>query len=156
MAYLRLTPDEYRALCRSCRSVDLRVITPSALRALLIPLLSGDWPELAERLAQLRASQLRLLLEHLREHPEGSQGPEATVRQDQERSEELTFEEFRAVAGAAHRFLIHDGRLSAFRAYLVQHFRSEAPTLARKLDRFTDRQLRGLFERVQRPRRWRA
>ncbi|MCI0464609.1 MAG: hypothetical protein L0Z62_47390 [Gemmataceae bacterium] len=155
MAYLRLTPEEYRALCRCCRSLDLRAITPSSLRALLIPLLSGDWPDLADRLAQLRASQLRLLLEHLREHPECAQDPQA-ARQARDRSEELSFEEFRAVAGAAQRFLIHDGRLSAFRAYLVQHFRSEDPTLARKLDQLSDRQLRGLFERVQRPRRWRA
>ena len=67
LAYLRLTPEEYRALCRGCRSLDLRGISPASFRAVLIPLLSGDWPELADRLAHLRASQLRLLMNHLRE-----------------------------------------------------------------------------------------
>jgi hypothetical protein len=156
LAYLRLTPEEYRALCRGCRSLDLRAVTPGAFRAVLVPLLSGDWPELADRLTHLRASQLRLLLEHLRAQLCCSPSSGKSARRREEQGEELTFEEFRTVADAAQRFLRHDGRLSAFRSYLIHHFRGESPALACKLDRLSERQLRGLFERVQRPHRWRA
>jgi hypothetical protein len=153
LAYLRLTPEDYRAITRCCRGLDLHERAFRGFRHLLVALLRDDRPELTDRLARLPRHVLRLLFEHLRDRKSGSQRRLADA--EEVRPDGLTFEEFRAVARATQRLLLAGGRPSGFRAFLAHHF-ADQPELARKLAQLTDRQLEELYARLKRPRRWRA
>jgi hypothetical protein len=148
LAYLRFTPEEHRALCQACRDLDLRGGFP-ALRERLVQALREPWPDLAARVAGFRKAHLRLLLDHLKAQQRGP-GPAAEGAEGG-----LSFEELQEVAAAAHRFLLYDGRACAFQGFLVHHFKGTSPALARKLDRLSERQVKELYDRVQRPTRGR-
>jgi hypothetical protein len=149
---LRLTPEDYRAVCRCCRGLDLQERTFRGFRHLVVALLRDDRPELADRVARLPRHVLRLLFDHLqgRKRPGRRPADAATGRPNG-----LTFEEFQAVARMTQRSLPAGGRPSGFRAFLAHHF-ADQPELARKLEQLTDRQLEELYARVKRPSRWRA
>ncbi len=156
MSHVRFTPEEYRVLCRLCRDLDFRDRGLNGFRTALAERLRDGWPELADRVTRLRRSELQLVFEHMR-----TRAGQAASRREGDAKEVgrlggLTFEEFRAVARAASRFLLYDGRPCAFRAFLIHHFKGQAMPLARKLERLNDRQIEELYERVKKPSRWRA
>src|SRR5690242_12410036 len=65
LPYLRFTPQEYRAICRACRSTNLPDEFFDAFQHFLVDALLQAWPELAAGLSRLDPVHLHLLFEHL-------------------------------------------------------------------------------------------
>jgi hypothetical protein len=62
VAYLRFTPDEYRAIANLCRPFDLRNTRPRLVKQMLVASLADPLPPLADRIARLDHNQFHLLL----------------------------------------------------------------------------------------------
>jgi hypothetical protein len=121
VSYLRLTPDEYRALRRAGRGIDARRTGPGAFRHALVLALSGPAPALAERVAGLPAAQVRLVRDHLRNAAAGRRGPRFSA------------EELEALAAVCVPVLASVRFVRPLRRAVVRHFLREAPDLGRKL-----------------------
>ena len=136
MSYLRLTPQEFRAISLVCGPIELTEdFFPQFQRLLALSL-----PELAVRINGLRKGQLRLLFDRLRE--ERGQAPGR-----------LTAAEFEALAEVC-RNLPFGGRFRRLlKDFLVLHFRKSLPGLAGKLKALSGDQFYGLWERVHGERR---
>lgn len=67
MAYLRFTPDEYRAINCLYRPLNLNNSRPLLFKQVLVASLADPLPHLADRIARLSPDQLRLLFNHLQE-----------------------------------------------------------------------------------------
>ena len=153
MAHLRFTPEDYCAIAALCRAIHLRDECFPIFRYFLAEALHERHPELAGRIALLGERPLRLLFRHVqacrRRATRGSEGKGA-------RRCGLSAEEFKAVARATRYFVLHGGEASAFREFLAHYFRAEAPALADKLARLSDRAVNALYRRARRPTRWQA
>src|SRR5262245_53652308 len=64
MCYLRLSPDDYHALCPLCRPHLALPLALTAFRQLLLFALSDTRPALAERIAGLDRRQVGILHDH--------------------------------------------------------------------------------------------
>jgi len=151
LAYLRFTPEEYRAICLRCRDLDLCEEFFPAFQAFLAEALSDAWPILAARIVLLGKRRVRLLFEHLRTQ----QCPPAKAAVSG-KGHGLSFEEFLAVARAALQFPCCRERRPAFRGFLVHYFKEAEPTLAGKLEQLPEPQIVALYERARKPERWGA
>jgi len=141
VAYLRFTPQEYRALCRARRVVDLRTDDPNFFQVSLLFALADDWPRLAERVAGLLPSQLIVLRNHLRALT-GDVGPGP--------GQDFTPAELEALAQARGTGLATVRPIGPFRDVLVRHFEKVSPVLAKKLAGLSGPQLERLWEEVRR------
>ena len=67
MSYLRFTPDEYQNLAHVCSRLRLHSHQRCQFKRLLIQDLRNVSPSLAERIADFRWADLRLVFEHFAE-----------------------------------------------------------------------------------------
>ncbi len=140
LSYLRFTPLEYRALCQLCRPLDLADDFFPNFKNFLVTALRDDLPELANRIAQFRRGQLRILFDHVRR-------PKAKPPSG------LSQEEFRALSQACNSLVNPHRFLHYYKDSLIRHFQKSKPDLARKLTRMTDQQFQELYGRVKERRR---
>jgi hypothetical protein len=141
MSYLRLSPEEYRVLCRLCEQLPLGATGLTAFRHFLVAYMPLDQLELAKRIARLDDRPMRLLQKHLL----GRRQAEALE------SDKLTFTEeeleliIQAIDFPRHplRFLRH------FQKSMVERLSDSYPSLAWKLARLSERQFERLYEHVR-------
>ncbi len=138
MSYLRLTPAEYRAVRRECLYLDLARASLTAFRRRLVGALSEASPALAGKVAGLKRSQLRLLLEHFQAPVEA---PRAGIPG-------LTSDEWAAFTEACVSYPLPVRFVGLFRHMLVDLFREVSPGLARKLEGLTGQQFEVLYDQA--------
>ena len=142
-AFLRLTPEEYRAVAaaypplRSARGYR-------ALRTRLAGALREGRPDLARRVAGLSTRQVGLLRDHL-------EGRRSWVRPATQ--ENLTWREWQEVAHAGDAFCLLDGGLGGFKDFLLRYLGESSSPLASKLARLEDTQVTRLYLAVRSGRR---
>jgi hypothetical protein len=125
VAYLRFTPDEYRAIAALCKPLDLGNAPPTFVKRLLISSLAEPLPRLAERIARLSPDQLRLLMTHLHQ-------PKAAARPHGLSDAEV---ELVVEAGA---LLMGQARFAhQLKRTLVRRLAEWQPTLAAKVERLS-------------------
>ena len=142
MSYLRFTPDEYRTLVISCARLEPGSHRGPAFKRLLAQALRGVDAALAERIARLRPSDLRLLCQHFGGHGgrPSAFGRSAMKIDFTAREKHLLAE---ACAATPVRFV------RPFKQLLVERFRETSPNLARKLAWLSGREFEELFETVR-------
>jgi hypothetical protein len=141
MSYLRLSPEEYRALCRLCEQLPLGATGLTAFRHFLVAYMPLEQLDLAKRIARLDDLQMRLLYEQLL-----SQYPSDALPGGWEA---FTEAELKAVADAWESFPYPIRFLRHFRTPLVHLLSDGSPDLARKLAGLNERQFRMLYEYVR-------
>ncbi len=137
MSYLRFAPDDYRALVHACCQLDPGSHRRPAFKRLLVESLEGASPTLAERIARLRSSEVRLLHDHFRErsrpvNPWHDFAPE----------ELRALEEACAAAPFTVRFV------RPFKRFLAEQFQETWPELARKVSWLSGHQFERLYEQL--------
>jgi hypothetical protein len=136
LSYLRLTLADYRAIRRECLRLNLARCSRPAFRRGLVAALALQSSPLADKVASLRRTQIRLLHEHFR-------GPDETpVR---EAPAELSPEEWIAFAEACVSYPLPVRFVRPFRHMLVELFRDVSPVLARKLEGLSAGQFEQLY-----------
>jgi hypothetical protein len=150
MSYLRFTPDEYRAIRRACRSLDLSDDFFAVFKYFLVESLADTLPGLSQRLAQVPARKLRILYEYLKEHKTCRARSYGRFRGKKDEAwGGLTIRESQAVRQASDLFFLHEGSLPSFQDYLVFAFRETTPGLASKLARFSRHRIARLYQDVK-------
>ncbi len=124
MAYIRFTPDEFDAISRLCRPLDLGKTRPQFLKRLLVASLAEPLPRLAERVAALSPQQFHILIARLSE-------PTA------EQSHGLTEAEVELVAEAGGVLIAHTRFAHVLKRSLVRRLVEWHPTLAVKVGRLS-------------------
>jgi len=137
MSYIRFLPEEYQAITRLCRPLNLKRYRPPTLQRFLVWALAKRMPALAQRIGEFPRRELRLLHDHLWEQ-----------RRPEERHS-LTEEEFGLVGEAFGPLLFNLRFIRPVKRALVQHFRDSHPDLARKLELLSFRHFEILCEQVQ-------
>jgi len=137
VAYLRLTPPEYRAITEVCVSLDLRGRHPPDFRRYLVESLERASPGLAERVSLFTDGQVRVLLRHLRRRPADSPHPLSTW-------------EVGVLAKSCGQLFGHDRFLGPLKVAFVRALWPVCPDLAARLDRLSDRQFGRLWAEVRR------
>jgi len=145
--YLRFTPQEYEAIVKVCRPVDLGDDFFPIFKYFLVESLKDPSPGLAGRIAQLRRGEVGIIFEHLKSKRRLAAG--RACRQVGEADPDLTDQEWQAVARASRAFDLPADFLHSYRAFLVGHFRHSLPELAHKLTRFSDRQMERVYARLR-------
>jgi hypothetical protein len=138
VGYLRLTPQEYRAVAAVCAALDLRGQHPPDFRRYLAECLEPTFPDLAERVTCFTNGQVRALLSHLRQPPPA----DSPIP--------LSAWEVGVLAEACGQLFGYDRFLGPLRAALVRSLRSVCPGLATRMARLTARQFERLWEEVRR------
>jgi hypothetical protein len=141
--FLRLTPDEYRAIADAYPHLPPRG-GYGALRSALADALRGRHPGLAARVARLSTRQVGLLRDHL----EGRRPTVLTAA-----GEELTWREWQEVAHAGACYCLLEGGPHGFREFLLRHVGGSSPPLAGKLSRLEDYEVTRLYLAVRSGRR---
>jgi hypothetical protein len=144
VTYLRFTGLEYRGIAAACRSVRLSDDFFPRFKYFLVEALFDSFPDLAQRIALFRTYQLGILFEYLKR-----QRAAAALRHGQATTPEatqgnLTVEELQTIVRVSRPLWRPDGSPPSIGAFLVH-----------KLARFSDRQMKRLYQRVK-ERRWRA
>jgi hypothetical protein len=155
MSYLRFTPEEFRAIRRTCDSVELSDDFFAVFRYFLVESLSDMLPILAIRIARLRTSQLLLLYGFLRRQKTSEVRNRGLTRRGADEWG-LTFEELQVIRRASGPFFLHDGSLGSFQDYLVYNLSKTRPGLAAKLSRLRPRQMARLYQQANKRSRWNA
>lgn len=137
MSYLRFLPEEFQAISRLCRPLNLKRYRPHTLQRFLVWALGNRMSALAQRIAGFRRRELRILHDYLWE------------QQRPEERHSLTEEEFGLVGEAFGPLLFNLRFIRAVKRALVQHFRDTHPDLATKLERLSFRHFEILSEQVQ-------
>jgi hypothetical protein len=137
MSYLRFLPEEYQAIIRLCRPLNLKRYRPHTLQRFLVWALGSRMPGLTQRIANYRRRELRILHDHLWQQ-----------RRPEERHS-LSEEEFGLVGEAFGPLLFNLRFLRPVKRALVQHFRDSHPALATKLELLSFRHFEVLCEQVQ-------
>jgi hypothetical protein len=151
LAYVRFTPQEYRALAGLCRNLDLRDDSFPIFKAFLAEALYEDWPDLAARIARFGVERIRLVFRHFQG---GSSADAGSGRAPVDSG--LSDAEFGVVARAARYFFLRGGRRRFFRNFLTNYLKADAPALADKLARLDERRMRALYRRAREAVRRRA
>ncbi len=128
MAYIRFTPDEYRAIACLCRPLNLGKTRPRFLKRLLVASLANSDPRLAERIARLSPEQLSVLITHLHK-PTPAEQPHG-----------LTEAEVELVAEAGGLLIGHTRFTHVLKRTLVRRLVEWHPTLAAKVERLAAQQ----------------
>jgi hypothetical protein len=153
--YLRFTRADYEAIADACSPHVLRAGSLRAFRSRLVDALGPAHPQLADRLADLRMRQVRILYKFVVSH---SASGEWVVCRPPERTSaaagELTLQEWQTLAKASDAFWLHDASIAAFWQFLLQNVSPKSPVLATKLARFTEGQIVKLYQRVKSGVRW--
>jgi hypothetical protein len=147
MSYLRFTPEEFRAIRRTCDLVELSDDFFVFFRYFLMESLSGMMPLLAIRIARFRRAQLELLYRFVRRQKTS----EIRSRGQTGREEgdcDLTSEELQVIRSASGPFFLHDGSLGSFLGYLLCRLGKTRPGLAAKLARLRPRQIARLYRQA--------
>jgi len=141
MSYLRLSPEEYRVLCRLCEQLPLGATGLTAFRHFLVAYMPLDQLELAKRIARLDDRPMRLLHKHLLGW---SQTNALAGKRDAFTEEELKLIT-RTIDFPRHplRLLRH------FQKSMVERLSDSYPSLAWKLARLSERQFERLYEHVR-------
>ena len=141
MSYLRLSPEEYRVLCRLCEQLPLGATGLTAFRHFLVAYMPLDQLELAKRIARLDDRPMRLLQKHLL----GRRQAEAPAGKRYAFTEEEVTVLIQAIDFPRHplRFLRH------FQKSMVERLSDSYPSLAWKLARLSERQFERLYEHVR-------
>jgi hypothetical protein len=139
LSYLRLAPPEYAAIRRVCLRLRLARGPRSAFRRSLLAGLAERTPAVAERVARLRRSEIRLLFEHFSALGE---------KTDRDALSGLTPDEWATFAEACVSYPLPVRFVRPFRHMLVELFRDVSPDLARKLERLSARQFERLYGRA--------
>jgi hypothetical protein len=155
LSYLRFTAEESRAIRQACDSVDLGGDFFAVFKYFLIESLSATQPELANRIARFRRSQLVLLYTFLRRQRTLAAKSRGKTRREEEEYG-LTSRELQAVRHASGPFFLHDGDLGSFQDFLMYNLRATRPGLATKLAQLRPRQLARLYQQAKRRSRWNA
>ena len=141
MSFLRLSPEEYRVLCRLCEQLPLGGTDPTALRHFLVANMPLDQLELAKRIAQLDNRPMRLLRKHLL----GRSQTNAPAGKRYAFTEEEVTVITRTIDFPRHplRLLRHSQKS------MVERLSDSYPSLAWKLVRLGERQFERLYEHVR-------
>jgi hypothetical protein len=137
VAYLRFTPDEYRAIANLCRPFDLRNTRPRLVKQMLVASLADPLPPLADRIARLDHNQFHLLLIHL-------QG-----RAPVERPHGLTAGEVELAVEAGGPWLAQARFAHMLKRAIVQRLAERHTDLAAKVERLSLAQFAQLSQQVR-------
>jgi hypothetical protein len=149
--HLRFTLDEYHAIRRACRSLELSGPFTAFQRHLEEALLAPQ-PALATRVAGLRSPQVRTLRRHMedRKKQQSSQPAEPA----EQVGCELSFREWRTVAQACAVIALRDDSLLNFKGRLLHEVAATDPGLAVRLARLGEGEVTTLYRRVKSGKRW--
>jgi hypothetical protein len=136
LSYLRLTLAEYRAIRRECLRLNPGRCSRLAFRRGLIAALAVSSAPLADKVAGLRRSQLRLLHDHFTAPAEKPVEVEYV---------ELSPPEWQAFAEACVSYPLPVRFVRPFRHMLVELFRDVSPDLAQKLEKLSGTQFEDLY-----------
>ena len=154
--YLRFTRQECRAISQVYDSLDASDDLP-AFKTLLVLSLTPCFPALADRIARLHRSQVRIIYEHLHGQrtpkAQPGQGPAAGGKGQ---GPHLAGKDGEIVARAAGFLWQHDECLPSFKECLLRLVGESSPALARRLARLSDHEVEALCRHVSGQRRWRA
>jgi hypothetical protein len=155
LSYLRLTPEEFRAIWQKCDSVKLSGDFFAVFRYFLIESLSDTLPDLAIRIRRFRRFELILLYRFLRsQRMLAAKSRERTPRAKDEYG--LTAEQLQAVRRASGPFFLYDGCPGSFQDFLAYNLRETRPGLAAKLARLGSRQVARLYQLLKQRSQWNA
>jgi hypothetical protein len=141
VTYLRFSRPEYAALCRACRSLDLRSCPAHVLRRHLVSTLAESWPELTQRLVRLRTREVRILYDHLRQR---------LLRCPRRWQHGLSPEEVQLIAGEYGALLCNARFIRPAKRTLVEQIQDAFPDLGQKLAHLNLGQFEALCEQLRR------
>ncbi len=143
MTYLRFTPDEYRCLVQAGSSWQRHIRRPRQFKRLLVQELRYVSPDLAQRIADFRWAELRLVLRHFAER---ARAATESIPTDPLHDFELL--EVMMIAEECAAAPIDVRCVRRFQQFLVNRLLESWPILAGKLACLSVKQFERLFKQV--------
>jgi hypothetical protein len=147
--YLRFTRQEFQAISQVHALLDASDDLP-AFQTLLVLSLSPRFPALADHIARLHQSHIRIIYDHLQaERPPRERLSQGTAAGCAGQGPHLTGEEGEIITWAAGFLWLHDECRPSFKECLVRLVGESSPALAGRLARLSDHEVEALCLRVR-------